>query len=186
VKPLGKVGGTLGELRALRCRSLRLTPNHLQGSKSALFKAVAKVRFQALSRRCFEDRRMRRIAPIRTLLVETGNSRGRTRLGRGGRRCDPVLASDEASYVTGALPFVDGRVRVSEVRRGASDRHWPAPRGLRHSPRRRRATRSLLLHIATTAYEGHSALDCCTGLPWRSMLTPTRTAGTAQTIQLAL
>jgi hypothetical protein len=46
-----------------------------------------------------------------------------------------------------------------------------------------RAIRSLLLQ---PRYEGHSALGCCTGLPWRSMLTPTRTAGTAQTTQLAL
>jgi hypothetical protein len=34
--------------------------------------------------------------------------------------------------------------------------------------------------------EGHSALRCRMGLPWRNMFTPTKTAGTAQTIQLAL
>jgi hypothetical protein len=52
-----------------------------------------------------------------------------------------------------------------------------------HSPHRRRARRGLLLR---PRYEGHSALACCTGLPWRSMLTPSRTARTAHTIQLAL
>src|SRR5690242_11832030 len=34
-------------------------------------------------------------------------------------------------------------------------------------------------------YRGHSALRCCTGLPWRSMLTPTRIAGTEQATQPA-
>jgi hypothetical protein len=39
--------------------------------------------------------------------------------------------------------------------------------------------------VARPRYEGHSALGCCTGLLWRSMLTPTRTAGTAQATQPA-
>ena len=83
-----------------------------------------------------------------------------------------------------------------------SDRHWPAPRRLRYtlatSPRSRseksrlsaeryRAGAAVLWSLLLQPrYEGPSALGCCTGLPWRSMLTPTRTAGTAQTIQLAL
>lgn len=45
------------------------------------------------------------------------------------------------------------------------------------------AIRSLL---PLPRYDGHSALRCCTGLPWRNMITPTRTAGTAQTTQPAL
>lgn len=40
--------------------------------------------------------------------------------------------------------------------------------------------------LSLQRYEGHSALRCCTSLPWRNMFTPTRTAGTAQTIQPAL
>src|ERR1700724_1086087 len=39
---------------------------------------------------------------------------------------------------------------------------------------------------ALQRYEGHGALRCCPGLPWRNMFTPTRTAGTAQTTQPAL
>ena len=68
-------------------------------------------------------------------------------------------------------------------------RHW-ATRGeavAKRFWRRRRPGRNKPSGLATLQrYEGHSALRCCTGLPWRNMFTPTRTAGTAQTTQPAL
>jgi hypothetical protein len=95
-----------------------------------------------------------------------------------------MVGDPDECLVPGALLFVDGGMTalraVCEAGRRVSDRHWPAPRRLSHtlatSPTSQTQPR----------YEGHSALGCCTGLPWRSMLMPTSTAGTAQTIQLAL